>query len=146
MKYGRHRSVAGRLSALVRAEMGDVLAGADCVVPVPLHWTRHWTRGFNQAADLAKGLGLPVVHGLARARRTASQTTLSSGRRHANVKGAFVVQHGRVPRILRGRTVVLVDDVCTTGATLEACARVLVGAGVREVRAVTVARAVLGRR
>lgn len=146
MKYGRHRSVVGRLSALIRADLGNVLVGADCVVPVPLHWTRQWTRGFNQAADLAKGLGLPVVHALARVRRTTTQTALPSARRRANVKDAFAIRRGYVPRLLRGRTVVLVDDVCTTGATLEACARVLIDAGVREVRAVTAARAVLGRR
>lgn len=146
LKYGRHRSVAARLSAMLRSEAVDVLAGADCVVPVPLHWSRQWTRGFNQSAELARGLGLPIVAGLAREQRTASQATLSAAGRRANVRDAFAPRRGRAAARLAGSTVVLIDDVCTTGATLEACARVLLGAGAHEVRAITAARAVLGRR
>jgi predicted amidophosphoribosyltransferase len=96
-------------------------------------------RGFNQAADLACHLGLPVVHALRRRRATPSQTDLPAARRHANVRRAFALKR---TADVRGLRIVLVDDVSTTGATLEACARVLIDSGAREVRAVTAARVV----
>ncbi len=151
-KYERRRTLAPPLAALMRKAGGEVLDGADAVVPVPLHWLRRRRRGFNQAALLASGLGLPVCHALRRSRRTRAQAELPAGERHVNVAGAFalawpyrfpwlgpVTALARTPR-LGGLTVVLVDDVTTTGATLDACARVLVAAGVREVRVLTVAR------
>jgi ComF family protein len=134
-KYRGRRSLAPELSALMKAHGRSVLADATCVVPVPLHWRRRWRRGFNQAAELAAGLGVPVVDALRRSRHTPSQTGLPASRRHANVRNAFL------PRCrLRGACVVLVDDVSTTGSTLEACARTLLQAGAREVRALTAAR------
>ncbi len=122
-----------------------VLSDADCVVPVPLHPWRRLTRGFNQAADLAARLDLPVVHALWRTRATAPQTGLTAVGRRRNVRGAFSMspllsRRVRQTMLLDG-VVVLVDDVRTTGATLEACAQVLKAAGVREVRALTVALA-----
>ena len=104
---------------------------------VPLHPWRHYTRGFNQAAELAEHLGLPVVRALRRTRATITQTDLPEGQRHENVKGAFGLRHP----IARGAIVVLVDDVSTTGATVDACARVLLEAGAGQVRALTAARA-----
>lgn len=142
MKYDGRRSLAVRLGALMRARGAEVLAGAAAVVPVPLHRARHRERGFNQAADLARHLGLPVCHALRRARATATQTTLPAARRHANMREAFAAT--RASRGLAGQAVVLIDDVCTTGATLEACARALKAAGIAEVRALTAAR-VVGR-
>jgi ComF family protein len=142
LKYGGRRSLAPGLSALMRERGREVLDGADCVVPVPLHWFRHWTRGFNQAADLAADLGLPVLHALRRTRHTGSQTALAAGERHANLRGAFRVRRGIA---LGHARVVLVDDVSTTGATLDACAHALRRAGVREVRALTAARVVTRR-
>ena len=121
----------------MREQGGDVLAGAAIAVPVPLHWRRARARGFNQAAELAAALGVPVVRALERTRATSSQTGLPAGRRHANVRGAFALRRGID---VRGLSVVLVDDVATTGATLEACARVLLAAGAREVMAITAAR------
>jgi ComF family protein len=122
-----------------------VLADADCVVPVPLHPWRRLSRGFNQAVDLAACLELPVVRALWRTRSTAPQTGLTAVTRRRNVRGAFSMSpllSSRTRRtMLIGRVVVLVDDVRTTGATLDACAQVLKGAGVREVRALTVALA-----
>lgn len=115
----------------------DVLEGSAVVVPVPLHRSRHRARGFNQAAELGKHLGLPVMRALRRVRATPSQTDLPAARRHANVRKAFVRRRGYD---VRGLCVVLVDDVRTTGATLEACAQVLMEAGAREVRAVTAAQ------
>jgi predicted amidophosphoribosyltransferase len=85
-------------------------------------------------------LNLPVVHALRRVRATATQTELPAAQRHRNVRGAFAVT--RAAFALRQATVVLVDDVSTTGATLESCARALKEGGVREVRALTAARVV----
>ena len=143
-KYDGRRSLAARLGELMKVRGADVLAGAETVVPVPLHPSRRRERGFDQAADLARHLGLPVAHALGRIRPTAVQASLPAGRRHANVRDAFALAPaaGR----LRGRIVVLVDDVSTTGATLEACARALNTAGVREIRALTAARVVSIRR
>ena len=117
-----------------------MLDGASCVVPVPLHPSRRRERGFNQAADLAGHLGLPLVTALRRIRFTSTQTGLPAAQRHRNVRDAFALT--RAGHTLAGATLVLVDDVSTTGATLEACARVLKQAGVVEVRALTAARVV----
>jgi ComF family protein len=139
-KYGGRRSLAAELGRLMRTRGADVLAGAEVAVPVPLHRSRRRERGFDQAADLARHVGLPVVHALRRLRPTAVQASLPAARRHANVRAAFALERSRVS--LDGRIVVLIDDVSTTGATLEACARALGEAGIREVRALTAARVV----
>lgn len=139
LKYNNRRSVSRRLGWLMAHAGSHVLDGADCVVPVPLHFTRHYTRGFNQAAELAKHVGLPVVHALRRRRATVTQTDLPEADRHANVRDAFAVKPWRRVNEL---VVVVVDDVSTTGATIDACARVLLDAGAKEVRALTAARAV----
>jgi ComF family protein len=148
-KYGRRRSVSAPLAALMRQQGAAILEGADGVVPVPLHWRRRLARGFNQATQLARGLGPPVVPVLVRTRPTRSQIDLPAAQRHRNVRGAFRVRRrGLWPSRqldLRGLTLVLVDDVATTGATLDACARALKAAGAREVRALTAARAVRPR-
>jgi ComF family protein len=128
----------------MRERGGELLDDANCVVPVPLHPVRLRQRGFNQAADLALHLGLPVVHALRRVRRTQSQTALPAAQRHRNVRDAFAVTDAAGQ--LTDAIVVLVDDVSTTGATLEACARPLRQAGAREVRALTAARAVAATR
>jgi ComF family protein len=139
LKYGGRRSVAKALTARLTVHGADVLAGADCAVPVPLHRSRMRARGFNQAAEIARHLPVPVRHALRRVRATPSQTDLPAARRHANVRNAFAL---RRRAHVRGLVVVLVDDVSTTGATLNACARVLLAGGAREVRALTVARVV----
>src|SRR5204862_6556651 len=127
-----------------RQRGADLLDGAGCAVPVPLHASRRRSRGFNQAFDLARHLGLPVSKALRRVRATTAQTGLPAAQRHRNVRHAFAPT--RHARVLAGAIVVLVDDVSTTGATLEACARALKEAGVREVRALTAARVVASRR
>lgn len=142
-KYGPRPTLARPLAARLRACGGDVLEGADIVVPVPLHASRQRQRGFNQAAELARHLRVPGLDALDRVRRTASQADLPAARRHANVRGAFAHVAGVD---VTDRIVVLVDDVSTTGATLNACADALLTAGAREVRALTVARAVIRRR
>ena len=146
-KYERRRRLAPRLGELLRAAGHDLLTGADCVIPVPLHPWRRVRRGFNQACDLAATLGPPVVRALWRTRATPAQTGLTAAGRRKNMRGAFRLSpllSGRTLRtMLANRIVVLVDDVRTTGATLDACALALKQAGVREVRALTVARAAL---
>jgi ComF family protein len=145
LKYDKRCSVAPRLSSLMDASAGGILCGADAAIPVPLHWKRKWQRGFNQAAVLASGLHVPVWLALRRVRATRSQVDLPADARRLNVTGAFAIARIRWPwqapwrARLEGRVVVLVDDVSTT---IEACAKVLREAGVREVRAVTAARVV----
>ena len=146
-KYEGRRSLAKPLAAFLRAQRSWALSDADCVVPVPLHPWRRFRRGFNQADDLARQLELPVVHALWRVRATVAQTGLTAAARQRNVRDAFRLSPLLTRRTrshwIDDRVVVLVDDVKTTGATLEACASVLAEAGAREVRSVTVARAVL---
>lgn len=153
LKYEHRRSIAPPLGRLMRERGAELLRDADAVVPVPLHPRREYERGFNQAEDLAAHLGRPVVRMLARVRHTHSQIDLPKHARRRNVKDAFAFRPD--PRlVLRSASreggslipdpciVVLVDDVSTTGATLEACARVLKSAGVKEVRALTAAMVV----
>jgi ComF family protein len=143
LKYEGRRSLARPLAALMRRRGADILAGATCAVPVPLHPSRRRERGFNQAADLARHLDVPVLFALRRIRATPTQTGLPAAQRHRNVRGAFAISRpGRGLSRMPAAIVVLVDDVSTTGATLEACARTLMAAGVQEVRALTAARVV----
>jgi len=144
LKYEGRRSLAKPLSSLMRERCTWALEAADVVVPVPLHFSRRRERGFNQALDLARGLRLPVCRAVRRTRPTISQTGLTGDQRHANMRGAF--RPSRLPwraRAVRDRIVIVVDDVSTTGATLDECARVLSAMGAREVRAVTASSAAL---
>jgi ComF family protein len=140
LKYDARRSLARHLGELMRARGADILQGATCVVPVPLHPSRRRERGFNQARDLARHLGLPVVEALARVRSTAPQAELTAVERRRNLEGAFAAT--RHARRLIGSTIVLVDDVSTTGTTLDGCALALKNAGIADVRALTAARVV----
>ncbi len=146
LKYQRRRALARPLADLIRSAASDLLDDADGVVPVPLHPWRTFRRGFNQADDLACCLGRPVWRVLRRRRLGRPQARLPAGDRRLNVSDAFalaVLPRART-RDLARRTLVLVDDVMTTGETLEACSAVLRAAGVQTVRAVTVARAAAG--
>ena len=141
LKYDPRPTLARQLALRMRAAGAPVLDRVDAVVPVPLHRSRQRSRGFNQARALAAHLGPRVVDALARTRRTAVQAELPASKRQANVSGAFtlIAARGEVD----GLVVLLVDDVSTTGATLNACAAALLDAGVKEVRALTAARAAL---
>ena len=142
---GRALGTPSMLCEFERA--GFVLDEAHCAVPVPLFPWRRIRRGFNQASELARHLGIPVVHALWRVRVTATQTGLTKSERHRNVSGAFRVSPLLSDRsraqFITGRIVVLVDDVRTTGATANACVEVLLAAGAEEVRVATLARAPL---
>jgi ComF family protein len=144
-KYEGRRSLAAPLGMMLRETSAPALRDAACVVPVPLFVIRRLRRGFNQAEDLSRSLDLPVVRALWRIRPTTSQTGLTAAERRRNVRGAFKLspwlRRDARRRWIEGRIVVLVDDVMTTGATLNACAAVLTEAGAREVRTITVARA-----
>ena len=113
----------------------------DALVPVPLHHIRFREREFNQAAELAelvsRRCGIPVSHALKRTRYTSTQTKLDRAERMENLRGAFRVRH--TARV-KERHLVLVDDVFTTGSTVEECSRVLMRAGAASVRVITVAR------
>lgn len=138
LKYHGNLS-AGRFFARMLAERlkdSPYLGEIDAVVPVPLHWTRRWSRGYNQAEVIAKELvrcgigGTMVPDLLKRNRRTRTQTKLSVGQKADNVKGAFSVRRKTAERLVAGcgpgpLNVLLVDDVFTTGATLFACWKAL---------------------
>lgn len=133
LKYrDRHEVVRSMARMMVHAGR-DVIAGADVIVPVPLHRWRLWSRRYNQAALLASEIGgladINVETGLInRLRNTRSQVGLGQSQRSRNVKGAFSVPDSAVPVVL-GQRVLLVDDVLTSGATANECARVLKRAG-----------------
>jgi ComF family protein len=120
---------------------------SDLIVPVPLHRFRLWRRRYNQAAELARALsrrtGKPVaLAALARKRRTESQGVMVSAKaRRRNVLGAFAIPQAD---LVKGRNILLVDDVLTTGATAEACARALKRAGAAKVQVLALARVVKG--
>ncbi len=147
LKYQRRRMIAPWLAARMQRDGQEVLDGADAVVPVPLHAWRHLQRGFNQADDLAMGLGLPVWRALRRHRAGPPQASLPAAQRPANARGAYALAwcERMRPQRLRGAVLVLIDDVMTTGATLNACAGVLRDAGAASVRSLTAARAVAAR-
>lgn len=145
-KYKGLRPLGRPLAAFLHAALEGENApwrGADLLVPVPLHRIRRRERGFNQAGVLAKELSrlteVPVIdRALRKTAPLRPQASLRAEARRANIRGAYRVAR---PEAVRGKVVVLVDDVCTTGSTLGECARVLRKAGAADVRAVMVARA-----
>ena len=143
LKHGDRTHLAVAFGRWMQRAGSEVLAGADVLVPVPLHWTRLFQRRYNQAALLAQAIhssgGPPVAADwLVRRRRTPAQGHLGPVARERNVRGAFAVRPGRS---ISGKRVVIVDDVLTTGATVGECARVLKRAGAASVGVLTLARA-----
>jgi len=128
LKYFRNFS-AGRYFARTlgaRLHASSLYADVDCVIPVPLHWTRRWKRGYNQAEiiarEVAAELGASCLpDALLRLRRTRTQTHLGREAKAANVSGAFRVKPGRLKNLSGLRHILIIDDVFTTGATLSEC-------------------------
>lgn len=144
LKHAGQRDRLDTMGRWLAAAGSDRLESADVLIPVPLHWRRLMVRGFNQslwlAAALSRQTGVPLAHhALRRVRATPSQAGRSPSARARNVAGAFRV----VPKdAVAGRRVILIDDVFTTGATLEACTRMLDRAGASSVDVLVLARVV----
>lgn len=140
------RPLAGHM-ARIGAEL---LAHADLLVPVPLHWRRLYARRYNQAALLARLLarraGKPCLpDALSRRRATQALGELGAAARRQAVAGAFAMAPGRAAQIM-GKNILLIDDVLTSGATADACAEVLLAAGARGVQVLAAARVPLAQR
>ena len=139
-KYGGMKPLAKPLAGFLAAALPREQQ-FDAVVPMPLHWRRQWERGFNQSELLARATarrcGIPMLRAVRRLRATKTQAGLSNAKRRENVSGAFRVR-GRAT--VRGRRILLIDDVLTTGATAGACARALKRAGAKSVTVLTLAR------
>jgi len=143
-KYGRDVTLAATLTGVLLANLPSLLS-PEVIVPVPLHRDRLRWRGFNQSLLLAKRLAWRLrlrvePHALRRIRHTAPQVELSDSARQRNVRGAFSV---RDPKHIRDRRILLVDDVMTTGATVDVCSRELLDSGASSVEVLTLARALL---
>lgn len=148
-KYRGKTSLAASLASLLaeysgHRDSGLLLNEFDTIVPVPLHSVRRWRRGYNQSTLLAQELGsiagISFVELLKRTRHTVPQVELEADERAQNVKNAFAMDERAWREYSRVENVLLLDDVATTGATLEECARVLKKRGVKNVGALTLAR------
>ena len=145
-KYGDRLDLAPMMGKWMARAGRELLSEADALLPVPLHWRRLWARRFNQSAALAGAIsdiaGLPVLHGaLKRVRATPQQVGLSKTERADNVQGAFRVPAEEKANVA-GRRLVLIDDVLTSGATVDTCARALLRAGAAHVDVLVFARVV----
>ncbi|WP_306119573.1 MULTISPECIES: ComF family protein [unclassified Roseitalea] len=149
LKYGDRTHLAPWMARWMVRAGADLLADCDVIVPVPLHRLRFWRRRYNQSAELARAVGartgLPMQPAaLVRRRATRPQVGLTARQRDANVRGVFAVpEGGRIA--VAGRRILLIDDVLTTGATINAAARALNRAGATGVDVLTFSRVVPGR-
>ncbi len=128
LKYGRATSLAKPMAELMRQRFADIRIQPDLVIPIPIHWSRRFSRGFNQAELLSEQLPNVDRTCLSRRRRTRPQVSLTREERTQNLLGAFVAKGN-----LKGKEVLLVDDVYTTGSTARVCADALKKAGAERV-------------
>jgi ComF family protein len=146
LKYQDRTDLAPAMGRWMARAGTELLDGADVLIPVPLHWRRGWSRRYNQSGALARIIagqsGVPIVpDALWRIRPTRQQVGLSKNDRARNVQGAFKIATERTSRI-QGRRVIVIDDVLTSGATVDACARVLLRAKAAQVDVLVFARVV----
>ena len=139
-KFGRHDFLDDSLAALLQATRDEF--SFDAIVPVPMHWAKERRRGYNQAELLARALGKRLgiecdPNLLTKRQENDTQSLLARAARRENVRKSFEAS----PRA-SGKSILIVDDICTTGETFRACARELVGAGAQRVCAISVAKAV----
>jgi ComF family protein len=146
LKYGDRLDLVKPFANWMSRAGEEILTEADALVPVPLHWTRLFQRRFNQSAELARTISSRVNvamidDALARVRATPPQVGLARDERAKNVHGAFSVEKFARSKV-KGKRIVLIDDVLTTGATANACAHVLRRAGASRIEVLTLARVV----
>ncbi len=143
-KYADKTHMVRAFTPWLRRAGRDMIKEADFIMPVPLHYWRLVSRRYNQSGLMASALGkatmLPVLlNGLVRVRATPTQGRLSAKERHKNVKKAFAV-HRRHQEAIKGKAIILIDDVYTTGATLKECTKVLLKGGAKRVETLTLVR------
>ena len=142
LKHGGRLDMVRPMAAMMQGAGADLIDRADILIPVPIHPTRLLKRRFNQAADLARQIakraGKPISHDLIRKKPTPPQSG-SPTRRARNVQGAFEVRDSRT---IAGRSVLLIDDVMTTGATVNGCAKAMLRAGAIQADVLCFARVV----
>jgi len=147
LKYSAHTELAPWMAHWMVRVAKDLLEESEMIIPVPLHRLRFWQRGYNQSAELARAMAAETKkrfypEGLVRARRTKPQVGLDAAARRRNVAAAFSVPKGAMAQ-LANRSIILVDDVFTTGATVRAATKTLLNAGARQVDVVTFSHAIL---
>lgn len=145
-KQGDGTHLAPGLAKIMLRAGSDILSKTELLIPVPLHWRRLFVRQYNQSTLLAMYLsgltGIPTQTGIIkRIKATSKQGHKTYKQRHLNVKGAFVVSADKAA-LVKNKSVTLIDDVYTTGATINECARILQSNGVKEIRVLTLARVI----
>ncbi len=145
-KYSDYTQLAKIYGIWLAKAGGELLGSSDLIIPVPLHYFRFVSRRFNQSAmlahSLAKKTGIKYLPGaLKRTRHTTPQAGLSRSQRVQNVSGAFTL-NTRYKLLIKGKNILLIDDVMTTGSTIEQCTKVLLKNGAMQVNVLTLARAI----
>ena len=144
MKFGDHPEIAPYLARFMVRAATELIADSDIIIPVPLHRLRIFMRRFNQSAELCRAISsatkMPIGFGiLKRQHWTRQQVGLNRRHRRRNLRNAFIIPHNQSDKI-KNKRILLVDDVLTTGTTVEICTKILLRAGARHVNILTAAR------